>query len=436
MAQSPCQRLINAIARAPTAMLKGEVINKETFYLNLPQEPKKPAKHPVWIDIRVSKLGEFLLNIVTNSISPITWDSAGRLEVQLRGKIFKLNEQLQRLEAHDFSTPRDLPMARAFTVYIISDIIDWSRLDKIFFDTLERNKEPLLRTLYAILFDKAHLAATGAAADPGLVQKALIIFGTFSDNFDTENMEASRAISLNGVEEVVNRLTMMLHNPAYSDRQLPGMLSGMSSLIHHLWSDKRAIAPMVTPARIHSLMMQRFWEYQPHRSNDRMGLGPSGYSGRCFRSDMLEVGNENFLLGQHVFRDLVVDCDFIAAYGMGLVGDEAQGNLDKENSVRGFTTLIWKYSQLNPDVARTHVVPAWMRVMDALRRVDTSRGPLITRGESQNQESTIALWAELGDSLKIIESEVREHTRRKTSGVTSSKLIACNNLKCPLFVSS
>ncbi|KAG8963412.1 hypothetical protein FRC00_006611 [Tulasnella sp. 408] len=310
MAQSPCQRLINAIARAPTASLKGEVINTETFYLNLPQEPEKPKTHPVWVDIRVSKFGEVLLNIVTNSTSPITdgeahlrisalqalhhitasmqWDSAGRLEVQLCGKIFKLNEQLQRLEAHNFSTPRDIAMARAFTVFIISDIIDWSRLDKTFFDTLERNKEPLLRTLYAILFDKAHLATTSTAADPGLVQKALIIFGTFSDNFDTENMEASQAISLYGVRGVVDRLSMMLQNPAYSDTKLPGMLSGLSALMHHLWSDKRAIAPMVNPGRIHSLMMRRFWEYQPHRSDDKMGLGPSGYGGYCFRSDMLE----------------------------------------------------------------------------------------------------------------------------------------------------
>lgn len=74
------------------------------------------------------------------------------------------------------------------------------------FDTIERNKEPLLRTLYAILFDKVHLATTGTAADPGLVQKALIIFGTFSDNLDTENMEASRAISRYGLQDVVDRL--------------------------------------------------------------------------------------------------------------------------------------------------------------------------------------------------------------------------------------
>lgn len=58
------------------------------------------------------------------------WDSVGRLEGQLRSKIFKLNEQLQRLEAHNFSMPRDITMARAFTVFIISEIIDWSRLDK------------------------------------------------------------------------------------------------------------------------------------------------------------------------------------------------------------------------------------------------------------------------------------------------------------------
>lgn len=71
--------------------------------------------------------------------------------------------------------------------------------------------------------------------------------------------------------------------------------------------------------------------------------------------------------------------------------------------------------------------------MDALRRVDSIRGPLITRGESQHQESTIAIWTELGDSLKIVESEAREYTRRKTSEITGSKLISCNNLKCPLF---
>ncbi|KAG8921619.1 hypothetical protein FRC01_000149, partial [Tulasnella sp. 417] len=120
---------------------------------------------------------------------------------------------------------------------------------------------------------------------------------------------------------------------------------------------------------------------------------------------LAKVGDENPILGQQVFRDLVVDCDFISAYRMGLVGDETRGSVDKEKSVRGLTSLIWRHSQLNPDLARTHVIPAWMRVMDALRRVEASRGPLIKKGDSQNQESTIALWAELGVGLKIQEAD-------------------------------
>lgn len=171
MAQSRCQRLINAIARAPTPALRGEAINKETFYLNLPKEPMKPITDPLWADIRTSRFGEVLLSIVTNSNNPLSvsiranrmvshviiqlltqdgevhfrisslqvlhyiagtmeWDSAGSLEIQLRNKVFKLNEQLQRLEAYRFTAPSDLPMARAFAVFIMSPIIESARYEK------------------------------------------------------------------------------------------------------------------------------------------------------------------------------------------------------------------------------------------------------------------------------------------------------------------
>ncbi|KAG8943991.1 hypothetical protein FRC04_002380 [Tulasnella sp. 424] len=310
MAQSRCQRLINAIAMAPTPALRGEAINKETFYLNLPEEPTKPITDPLWTDIRTSRFGEVLLSIVTNSNNPLSdgeahfrisslqvlhyitgtmeWDSAGSLEIQLRNKVFKLNEQLQRLEAYRFTKSSDLPMARAFAVFIMSPIIESARYDKPFLNALLQNKGPLLRTLYAAIFNPAHVAAIGTSADPGLVQKALVIFSILSDNFETDNKEAKNAISLYRARTIVDRFASMLQNPLYSDTKLSGMLSGMSALLHHLWSERSIIAPMVTQGRVHVHMMTSFWAYQSQRLEDSAGLSPSGYAGYCFRSDMVE----------------------------------------------------------------------------------------------------------------------------------------------------
>lgn len=61
----PAHALVDAIRNARTPYLKGEVINKETWYLILPPEPAPPATDRIWFDIRSSGLGEVLLDIVT-----------------------------------------------------------------------------------------------------------------------------------------------------------------------------------------------------------------------------------------------------------------------------------------------------------------------------------------------------------------------------------
>ncbi|KAG8995341.1 hypothetical protein FRB90_000207, partial [Tulasnella sp. 427] len=130
MAQSICRRLINALANAPTAAIKGDLINQSTFYLNLPTEPTGPSTIPIWTDIRTSRITEVFLQIVTNPYSPMTdgeahlrvsslqalrhivlnmqWDHARRLESQLREKVVRLCEELRRLEGHNFAKPDDL----------------------------------------------------------------------------------------------------------------------------------------------------------------------------------------------------------------------------------------------------------------------------------------------------------------------------------------
>lgn len=132
------------------------------------------------------------------------------------------------------------------------------------------------------------MAAIGTSADPGLVQKALVIFSILSDNFETDNKGAKNAISLYRVGTIVDRFSYILQSPLYSDLKLSGMLSGMSALLHHLWSERSVIAPMVTQGRTHVLMMTSFWAYQSQRLDDRAGLSPYEYAGYCFRSDMVE----------------------------------------------------------------------------------------------------------------------------------------------------
>ncbi|KAG8926100.1 hypothetical protein FRC01_009332 [Tulasnella sp. 417] len=333
----PAHALVNAIRDAPTPWHKGEVIHQAKWCLDLALEPAPPENDNLWSDIRSSGLGEVLLDIILQGgeggpidigevhlqISSfqalyhivrnirVSWDNNKPFEVALREKVLNINQTLVRLEGRNYEKPSHIALAREFCICIICPVMEKFRWESSF------------------IFDDAR--STGRhRLDPTLLQNAVIIAAVLADNFGFPNNVAKFIVSRYGIRKIIDRLQLVLKDPAYRDSTMGGVLTGMSAVVLHLWSDDRIRRPLVIDGRIHELMMGRFWEYQIDRPDeDLMELGPSGLSAVSFLCDMVEyiveVEKEDCYLAHEVFRRLILDHDLFLAFGMILAGEEKSG---------------------------------------------------------------------------------------------------------------
>ncbi|KAG8943992.1 hypothetical protein FRC04_002381 [Tulasnella sp. 424] len=265
----PAHALVDAIRRARTSDLKGEVIDGEMWVSDLSPEPVPPATDRIWIDIRSSGLGEVLLDIVTQDggggpiddeevrlqISALTalyyivinmqssWNERNPLEKNLREKVMRINETLARLEKHKFKISIDLVRARELM----------------------------------------------PGPDVPLVQNAVVIVEILADNFGSLNDVSALIVSEYGVRRIIACFLFVLQDPAYQDSKMAGNLTGMLAVMKHLWADASIRRPFILDGRIHVHMMNRFWQFQPNRrKDDIVELGPSGLSAVSFLRDIVE----------------------------------------------------------------------------------------------------------------------------------------------------
>ncbi|KAG8968353.1 hypothetical protein FRC05_001577 [Tulasnella sp. 425] len=454
----PAHALVDAIRHARTPYLKGEAINKETWYLNLSPEPVPPATDRVWIDIRSSGLGEVLLDIVTQGedggpiddgevhlhISSLqalhyivrntkaSWNKKNPLEKNLREKVMTINQTLVRLEKYKFEKPGNLALAREFMVCIISTVMERLRWDYPFLDSIEPSRDLLLHGAFTCLFDRAHSAGK-PGPDASLVQKAVIIVAILADNFGSLNDVSALTVSEYGVRRIIDCFLFILQDPAYRDSKTGGILTGMSAVMIHLWADASIRLPFILDGRIHVHMMNRFWKFQPNRpKDDIMELGPSGLSAVSFLCDIVEyvvrAELEDEHLAQSILRDLIVNHDIFFAFGMILAGGEKYGCFARARSIEGFIDVVLRLC--DDDLRINYVVPAWLHVMKALRKISSYRGPLTFRNAQKETILTIPVWERFGEDLGMEETEMRAAIRTEDLGGAE---IACANLKCPLF---
>lgn len=78
------------------------------------------------------------------------------------------------------------------------------------------------------------------------------------------------------------------------------------------------------------------------------------------------------------------------------------------------------------------MVPAWLHVMKALRKISSYRGPLTFRNAQKETILTIPVWERFGEDLGMEETEMRAAARTKDLEAIGAE-ITCANLKCPLF---
>lgn len=456
----PAHALVDAIRNARTPYLKGEVINKETWYLILPPEPAPPATDRIWFDIRSSGLGEVLLDIVTEGgddgpiddgevslqISSLqalysivnniqaSWNRKNPLEKNLREKVIRINQTLVRLEKHKFRRPSDIARAREFVVCIISPVMGRLRWDYPFSDSIKPIRDFLLHRAFDCLFDRVHSAGKPGPEAP-LVQNAVIIVAILAENFGSLNDVSARIVSEYGVRRIIDCFLFVLRDPAYQDSKMGGILNGMSAVMIHLWADASIRRPFIIDGRIHVHMMNRFWQFQPNRpKDDIVELGPSGLSAVSFLCDIVEyvirAELEDEHLAQSILRDLIVDHDLFFAFGMILAGEEKLGCLARAKSIEGFIDVVLRLC--DDDLRINYVVPAWLHVMKALRKISSYRGPLTFRNAQKETILTIPVWERFGEDLGMEETEMRAAARTKDLEAIGAE-ITCANLKCPLF---
>lgn len=88
----------------------------------------------------------------------------------------------------------------------------------------------------------------------------------------------------------------------------------------------------------------------------------------------------------------------------------------------------------NQNVAGTHILTCWLRVMDGVRRVDRCRGPLkILNREGTDYEPTIPVLEEVSTQIGLPETQMRRIDHRVSLQIDRNMLITCGNIRCPLF---
>lgn len=454
----PAHALVDAIRHAKTPDLKGEVIDKEIWVAYLPPELVPPATDRIWIDIRSSGLGEVLLDIVTQGgdSSPIddgearlqisalqalyyivinmqsSWNSRNPLEKNLREKVISINETLVRLEKHKFRRPVDLVLARELMVCIITPVMERLKWDIPFLDSIGPSRKFLLHRAFTCLFDPAHSDGR-PGPEASVVQNAGNIVEILADNFGSLNNDSPLTVSEYGVRRIIDCFLFVLQDPAYQDSKMSGILAGMSAVMMHLWADARIRRPFIVDGRIHFHMMNRFWQFQPNRpKDDIVDLGPSGPKAVSFLWDIVEyvVGAEleDEHLARSILRELIVDHDIFFAFGMILAGGEKHGGFARAESIEEFIHVVLRLC--DDDLRINYVVPAWLHVMKALRKISSYRGPLTLRNAQKENILAITVWERFGANLGMEETEMRAASRNEDLGGAE---ITCASLKCPLF---